>query len=69
LCEDFYLLWQRDIQHRALAAQQFVDSLSQGRPMRLRQIEMAAQIEQSGLLDGAAHPSAVHQAVGGIGLA
>ena len=37
--------------------------------MHLGQIEVAAQVEQGGLLDGIAHSRALHQAVGDIGLA
>ena len=52
-----------------LPAHQFIDALGQRAPMQRGQIEVAAQMEQRGLLDGAAHPSAVHQTVGDIGLA
>ena len=69
LREDLHLLGQRHIQHRALAVQQLIYAPRQRRPMRLGQIEVAAQVEQGGLLDGAANALTVHQAVGDIGLA
>ena len=53
---------------RRLSAQQLIDAPSQGGPLILRQIEVAAQVEQGGLFDGLADPSAVHQAVCGVGL-
>lgn len=67
--EGLDLLGQGRIQHRTLPVDQFVDAPGQGGPMRLGQIEVAAQVEQGGLLDGVAHSGAVHQAVGHIGLA
>ena len=57
---------QRCIEQAALAAQQLIDALGQRGPLISGQIEMAAQVEQRGLLDGATDPCGVHQAVGGV---
>ena len=37
--------------------------------MNLRQIEVASQVEQGGLLDGIAHSRTLHQAMRDVGLA
>jgi len=60
---------QRCIEQGPLAAHQFIDACAKRRPLIPRQIEVAAQIEQRGLLDAAADPSGLHQAVGDVGLA
>jgi hypothetical protein len=52
----------------ALTTHQLLDTSSQRSPLVLRQIEVAAQNEQGGLLDAGAHTDAVHQAVGDVGL-
>jgi len=59
----------RRVKQRALTAQQSIDALSKRQPLIRRQIEVAAQVEQSGLLDCAADTSSSHQALGGVGLA
>ena len=66
--EGLHLLRQRRIEHRTLPQEQFVHAPGQRGPMLRRQIEVAAQVEQGGLLDGVARTGAVHQAVGDIGL-
>jgi len=54
---------------RRVDQRQCIDAPGKRRPLVLRQIEVAAQVEQRGLLDCAADPSSLHQAVGGVGLA
>ncbi|WP_265707454.1 hypothetical protein, partial [Verminephrobacter aporrectodeae] len=49
--------------------QQLVDALGQRGPMRLGQVQMAAQVEQGALLDDMTDAGAVHQAVGDVGFA
>ena len=50
---------QRCIEQGALAAQQLIDVLGQRDPLISGQIEMAAQVEQRGLPDGATDPCGV----------
>ena len=60
---------QARLDQRALTAHQLVDARGQCRPLILRQIEVAAQVEPRGLLDAATHTGAVHEPVGDVGLA
>ena len=62
-------LGHRRIEQRALTLQQLADAPGKRRPLLLGQIEVTAQIEQRGLLDGAADPRSLNQAVGRVGFA
>ena len=62
-------LGQSRIEQGLLTPQQFIDAPGKRRPLWLRQIEVAAQVEQGGLLDGAADPRTLNQAEGRVGLA
>jgi hypothetical protein len=68
LCEVLHRFGQRGIEYRVLPTHQFIDALGQRGPLRRRQIEVAAQVQQRGLLDDVAHAGTVHQAVGDVGL-
>ena len=57
---------QRRIEQGLLAMQQLVDALGQCGPLRLRQIEVAAQVEQGALFDLAGHALGLHQAMGAV---
>ena len=66
----FLLDGGRAIGHqRRLAAQRFVDAGAQQRPVRLSNLEVAAEIEQGALAHGAAEAFGVHQAMGEVRLA
>ena len=62
-------LGHRRIEQGALTLQQLIDAPGKRRPLILGQIEVAAQVEQCGLLDGAADPRSLDQAIGRVGLA
>jgi len=49
-------LGQRRIEQGLLPLQQLIDVHGQRRPLLVGQIEVAAQVEQRGLLDGATDP-------------
>jgi len=68
LCEVLHRFGQRGIEYRVLPTHQFIDALGQRGPLRRRQIEVAAQVQQRGLLDDVAHAGTMHQAVGDVGL-
>ncbi len=62
-------LGHRRIEQGALTLQQLIDAPGKRRPLLVGQIEVAAQVEQRGLPDGAADPRSLDQAVGRVGLA
>lgn len=62
-------LGQRRIEQGVLTAQQLIDAPGKRRPLLLGQIEVAAQVEQRGLLDGTADPRSLNEPVGPVGLA
>ncbi|HYN62159.1 MAG TPA: hypothetical protein VET87_21875, partial [Rubrivivax sp.] len=62
-------LGQRRIEQRRLSTQQLIDVFGQSRPLLLGQIEVAAQVEQRGLLDRAADATGLNEAEGRVRLA
>ena len=57
-------LGQRRVEQGALTLHQFMDAPGKRGPLILGQIEVAAQVEQRALLDGAAQPRRLDEPVG-----
>jgi hypothetical protein len=69
LCEGQGLVGERGVDERLLALHQFIDVPGQRGPLSLGQVEMAAQVEQRGLLDGAADARGLNETEGRVRLA